>query len=375
MIEIRNILGPTTEAAIAQLEVTLGRKLPEDYRNFVLQCNGGVPLNSRFKRKMWADAPVEYDYSVEVFLGIEHGAVSDIRNAYYSLSFKMPFPAVPIAYCSLEELLVLSLDDDSFRTIYFVNQEEDADEYSEMEWDAPGVHKIADSFTSLLELLTPSENDFESRLQEALEWYTNGTGFPTDKRTAFPREKLIVSEASISAAIDLSSNNQNLRYTIDLFFEPLDFKKKELKCNMSLNDIPWAVKDWRELDGLTRKLDYGQDGYRGGFFTPEAAITHIQFLQLSERRGNTFKARLMVIAELDELFSENYSEVIYLEFPVSFKGLALAKDNFEKDELSVERVRTYLTDKVALASYDDEPEFSRVTPLALKPRIKLKPRT
>ena len=72
-----------------------------------------------------------------------------------------------------------------------------------MEWDEPGVVKIADSFTELLSLLEDNPNkDFESRYQTGIEWYQNSTGFPTERKTEFPREPLVVSEATIAAEID-----------------------------------------------------------------------------------------------------------------------------------------------------------------------------
>jgi hypothetical protein len=64
MIAWKSSWPPTNEFAVAAFEKQLGVRLPEDYRHFLLACNGGDPVDGEFAVPGWGSTIVHFFYGL-----------------------------------------------------------------------------------------------------------------------------------------------------------------------------------------------------------------------------------------------------------------------------------------------------------------------
>jgi SMI1-KNR4 cell-wall len=131
------------EARIARLEQKLGYALPESYRQFLLQFNGGKPekrLLTFVERDHEATAAIKY-----FFADCDIGLYS-IEVKLKTYSGRIPEGYLPIACDSFGNLLLLSLSGEHRGEVYFWDHER--------ELPQPGrsrnTHFVAATFEELI---------------------------------------------------------------------------------------------------------------------------------------------------------------------------------------------------------------------------------
>ncbi len=115
MMENRNEFGMLTEIELRDFEMVNNIRLPNDYREFLLEFNGGTPSPNR------NETP---DTIVTYILGMHNG------NYYASLykhidmfKSRLPVSTLPIATDAFGNLFIMSLHPEGCGHIYFWDHE------------------------------------------------------------------------------------------------------------------------------------------------------------------------------------------------------------------------------------------------------------
>jgi cell wall assembly regulator SMI1 len=131
---------PAPESAVERLEQHIGRRLPDDYRNFLLRQDGGwMHMNDGAVKEVYGvrdDAP-------------KNGSLWRALDTFHG---RVPSWLLPIARDEYGNLYTLSLREPDFGSIWFWDHEEEADE-----GDPPSEENI--------ELKAGSWNEFFAGLQ------------------------------------------------------------------------------------------------------------------------------------------------------------------------------------------------------------------
>ena len=128
------------EPLLQQLESQVGVRLPEDYRRFLAETNGGRPESSRFAMRTAAG---ENESVVDWFLTLdpveELYSIPEYRSMY---SDRIPGGLLPIACDPLGNLVLLDLGEKAYGSVYFWDHEHES--MDEPTWDNIAV--VARSF-------------------------------------------------------------------------------------------------------------------------------------------------------------------------------------------------------------------------------------
>jgi hypothetical protein len=148
MPEIEPIDGPVDEDAIAAAEKRMGRAIPPDYRDFLLEHNGGHPDPARF------DIPGEEQprtSRVSFFFGVDVQKPLNVEYFVSTFEGRIPPELFPIGRDPGGNLMLM--DEDG--KIFFWHHEGEAEDGEPPTRD--NVSPVADSLDDLLRSLTPVE--------------------------------------------------------------------------------------------------------------------------------------------------------------------------------------------------------------------------
>ena len=131
----------------AELEAVcneLGVNLPDDYKDFLLEFNGGSPVPDAFPIKGFEEVG-----TLQVFFGIDREIESsNLRWNFFQYRSRIPSDHLPIACSDTNDLICLSLSDNRYGSVIFWDSmtESSADTFR-------NIYEVADSFSGLLKLL------------------------------------------------------------------------------------------------------------------------------------------------------------------------------------------------------------------------------
>ncbi|AFO57614.1 MULTISPECIES: SMI1/KNR4 family protein [unclassified Natrinema] len=150
--EMRDTGPPVTEEELESLETALGGELPEAYREFLREYNGGKPREASFE---FAD-PLDgrSGASVNDFLGIRDDS-RDIEACYDVVEHWIPDGLCPIAEGSGGDLVLLSIREDSEGEVFYIDHELPGERpFDGSAGDYPeNTTRLAESFDDFLALL------------------------------------------------------------------------------------------------------------------------------------------------------------------------------------------------------------------------------
>jgi len=136
-----------TEESIQQLEAKLGSRLPEDYRRFLTDLNGGRPDPSSFVFETKAGLN---DSAVRYFLTLDSGEIRyTIPNYLNTYKDRIPKGVLPIGCDSFGNLVLLDVCSKSPGSVYFWDHEEES--MNERTWQ--NISIVAPSFKAFEEAL------------------------------------------------------------------------------------------------------------------------------------------------------------------------------------------------------------------------------
>lgn len=146
--------GPTlNETDLADFEKKIGYNLPPDYRQFLLQYNGGKPVPDFFQVPEW-----QYK---ESFVNQLKGLIKekdekkvDLARLNDLLDGRLPKGFVAIGSDPGGNHILLSLTNETKGNVYFFDHENEPDDATDDLEDYSNIFLIANSFTEFLNNLT-----------------------------------------------------------------------------------------------------------------------------------------------------------------------------------------------------------------------------
>lgn len=149
LIKIRNFHGPLEESVLEGFESKWNIKFPKEYRNFLLEYNGGIPYPASFsliKKTTLIDSLIS---EIRNFMAIstnwqnsklDYGSNMDWLYSVYRNRFDMPKHMLPIAIADLG-VVCISINEKDYGKIYF------------WETESEQFQLISNSFKEFLESL------------------------------------------------------------------------------------------------------------------------------------------------------------------------------------------------------------------------------
>ncbi len=129
-----------TEQSIARLESELGFPLPDDYRRFLVDFNGGRPEPSGF---LFETSEGSSDSAIRYFFTLDNDEYYGILENLRDYKDRIPEGLMPIACDPFGNLVLIDLGAKAVGTIYFWDHEKESME--EPTWD--NISTVARSFT------------------------------------------------------------------------------------------------------------------------------------------------------------------------------------------------------------------------------------
>lgn len=146
MLAASNAPRPTAED-VKDFETKIGLVLPEDYKKFLVEKNGGVPKKSKINTDLLGTKVVQQFYAIKN--PAKNYTLSYLLEIY---SGRIPDRMLPIADDPAGNLYLCQLQPgDTCGKIYFWNHEEEADGEPQPYFD--NIIHVADSFSDFLSLL------------------------------------------------------------------------------------------------------------------------------------------------------------------------------------------------------------------------------
>jgi hypothetical protein len=156
-IEGSRRFGALTEERLAEFEHQMSARMPDDYRSFLLQHNGGKP-NPDTVDFVLEGEPTSSD--LQYLCGIHRGEYwASLTGHVKMFSARIPAGFLPIGYDSGGNQYVLGLEAPHRGRVYFWDHEMEADE-----GEVPTMENmslVAESFSSFLEGLREYDDDEE----------------------------------------------------------------------------------------------------------------------------------------------------------------------------------------------------------------------
>jgi cell wall assembly regulator SMI1 len=144
--------GPKIAVADVDLfEARIGRRLPDDYREFLLTYNGGRPDHHVIREKATGDLGVNLFFGI---LGQEFFDIDAEQETMFDRIFKHH---VSIAIDDCGNRFCLSLGPSDFGSVYFWDHEEEADDDEDP--SERNLYLVADSFTGFWQRMEPIGRD------------------------------------------------------------------------------------------------------------------------------------------------------------------------------------------------------------------------
>jgi hypothetical protein len=135
-----------TNADISAFEKLIHGTLPEDYKAFLKNQNGGRPQPRRFR--FTTPAGREEDSALHYFFALYEGRVENLKNTLEILKGRIPSDCLPIATDPFGNVILLGIADQNLGRVYFWDHEKE-DENS----TTANISPIARSFSEFVEQL------------------------------------------------------------------------------------------------------------------------------------------------------------------------------------------------------------------------------
>jgi len=143
-----------SDSILRAIEQFWGVGLPENYRNFLIEHNGGEPENKIFKFQTQADGSC-----LDQFFGVVRDYNNNLLMKYKYLGDRVMDTMLPIARDVYGNLILLTVKGKDRNKVYFWDHEMEADTENGEKADYSNLTLIADSFTEFVEGLRAEDQD------------------------------------------------------------------------------------------------------------------------------------------------------------------------------------------------------------------------
>ncbi len=153
-------VGPKlNQEVLTEIEKKINHKLPKEYKEFMLQYNGGAPVPSAFRIQWsgqeWAEGDeaglLEYLFSI-----YDEPAVNFLKN-YITYNGRIPKDTIAIANDPGGNVILLGTGESNEGKVYYWDHNHEIDEEEEEEPDYRNVGLIANSFNEFIDSLYDDE--------------------------------------------------------------------------------------------------------------------------------------------------------------------------------------------------------------------------
>lgn len=139
-----NQFGSLSQNRLEEFEKRIQSTLPQDYRDFLLQYNGGKPDPSFF----WI-VPEKDGSEIERFYGIHNQTWYSLETYAGEQRYGLPPSMLPIANDGTSNFICLGISIQQYGEVYFIDHELHGFQPGSVE----GIIKLANSFSDFLALL------------------------------------------------------------------------------------------------------------------------------------------------------------------------------------------------------------------------------
>ncbi|WP_426370187.1 SMI1/KNR4 family protein [Pseudocolwellia sp. HL-MZ7] len=153
IIEMESIGPKINSDDIKDLELKLNLKFPESYKRFLLECNGGEPVERAINFKIKGNS-FEGDY-IASFYEVSDDTSYGINKNMENHGLNIPDKLIYIASTPAGNYFLLSLQEDSYGNVFYKNHEvEDHLPFAPANNILPeSIIKIANTFDEFLSFL------------------------------------------------------------------------------------------------------------------------------------------------------------------------------------------------------------------------------
>jgi len=130
---------------ILKLEATIKSKIPDDYKEFLLQHNGGRPQKYYFSFKLNSKVTKGY---LDWFLGIHKKMNENIYQYIKMYKNRIPSDLIPIGHDPGGNLICLKIKGDNVGSIYFWDHENEVEEGEKPNYN--NLSLVSKSFSEFL---------------------------------------------------------------------------------------------------------------------------------------------------------------------------------------------------------------------------------
>ena len=145
-IKVKNPYGATSREEIQQFEARRKVKLPDDYKLFLLDSNGGAPDPRTFEVPGW---PFEGS-ALDFFYGIHDKKSSRLDRACEVYTDRIPADLIPIARDAFGNVVCIGWKGKRRGKIYFWDHENELDDQGSSRQDYGNVYLVANSLGEFL---------------------------------------------------------------------------------------------------------------------------------------------------------------------------------------------------------------------------------
>ncbi|SFB72464.1 SMI1-KNR4 cell-wall [Flexibacter flexilis DSM 6793] len=138
---------PLSVNDIEKAEEQLGRQIPDEYKAFLLQFNGGHPEPCNFVRPMH-DTAID---SVSLFYGLFLKYSYNLIGIYNEYAMRMPTEFLPIASVGGCQICICT-DGENIGKLYFWDSDEENPDEEQPCYD--NIYLLSDSFTAFINSLS-----------------------------------------------------------------------------------------------------------------------------------------------------------------------------------------------------------------------------
>ncbi|MBK9258449.1 MAG: SMI1/KNR4 family protein [Polyangiaceae bacterium] len=154
-IKVKNPYGPTTREEIQRFEARWKVKLPDDYKLFLLESNGGAPTPRTFHVPRWEHEGSALDF----FYGIHDRENSSLDEACEAYTDRIPADLIPIAADAFGNNVCIGWKGKRRGKIYFWDHEDELDENGLCRQDYRNVFLVANRLQEFLDKLEELEDE------------------------------------------------------------------------------------------------------------------------------------------------------------------------------------------------------------------------
>lgn len=158
-LDTTNPHGPTSREEIAQFEARWGVLLPPEYKAFLLESNGGMPIVDIFAIPGFHGQGSTLNSFYGIHNGPEHHQLDRACKVYED---RIPDDLIPIAYDAGGNAVCIGWEGERKGKIYFWDHEDEIDEEGCLRQDYRNVFLVANSLQEFLDNLMTLE-EFEKK--------------------------------------------------------------------------------------------------------------------------------------------------------------------------------------------------------------------